>query len=69
MLMKSVKKTDHDHSTWLSQYNGGSLKHYKRTWHYFVKFLEDKDEQWIMQNNYTEDWGAHLINFHMWLKK
>jgi hypothetical protein len=69
MLMKSVKKTDHDHKTWLAQYKGGSLKQYKRTWHYFVKFLEEKDEKWIMQNKYTEDWGAHLVNFHRWLKK
>ena len=67
--MKSVKKTNHDHNTWLAQYKGGSLKQYKRTWHYFVKFLEEKDEKWIMQNKYTEDWGAHIVNFHRWLKK
>jgi hypothetical protein len=69
MLMKSVKKTDHDHSTWLAQYKGGSLNQYRRTWQYFVKFLEEKDEQWIMQNKYTEDWGAHIVNFHRWLKR
>ena len=67
--MKSVKKTDHDHNTWLAQYKGGSLKQYKRAWIYFVKFLEDKDEKWIMENKFTEDWGAHIVNFHRWLKK
>jgi len=67
--MKSVKKTDHNHNTWLSQCRGGSLNQYRRAWHYFVKFLEEKDEDWIMQNKYTEDWGAHLVDFHRWLKR
>ena len=58
--MKSVKKMDHDHDTWLAQDRGGSLNQYRRAWYYFVRFLEEKDEKWIMQNKYTEDWDALL---------
>jgi hypothetical protein len=67
--MESIKKTNRNHLTWLDQYVGGSKRQNIRAWDYWQKFLGDKNEEWILDNLDSEDWGEHLINFRKWLSK
>lgn len=67
--MKSIKKEERDHLTWLANYQDQSLIQYERAWKYWEKYLGNKDEDWILANKDSEDWGAHLVNFHRWVKK
>jgi len=68
-MVKSIKKDERNHLTWLANYQDQSLIQYKRAWRYWEKYLGDKDEKWILENKDSEDWGAHLVNFHRWIKK
>jgi len=65
--MDSIKKEVRDHTTWLQQYKGGSRTQAKRAWYYWKEYMEDKDENWILNSLHTEDWGQHLVNFRRWL--
>lgn len=67
--MQSIKKEVRDHTTWLQQYKGGSRTQAERAWQYWKQYMEDKDEQWILNNQHTEDWAQHLVNFRRWLSK
>jgi hypothetical protein len=67
--MESIKKVDRNHETWLANYEGNSLKQNERTWRYWRKYLGSKNENWVFKNKDVEDWGAHLVNFHRWLKR
>ena len=67
--MESKKIAQRNHQTWLDTIKGSSRRTYDRAWGYFVKFLDDKDEAWIIASKVShEDWGAHLVDFHRWLK-
>jgi hypothetical protein len=67
--LHSIKSEERNHETWLAQYKGGSLRQYKRAWAYFEQYLGDKTEEWILENKFSEDFGAHLINFHRWMRE
>lgn len=67
--MKSIKKEARNHETWFSNYQDHSLALYQRAWKFWKKYLGDKNETWVLANKDVEDWGAHLVNFHRWIKK
>lgn len=67
--MQSIKKETRNHNTWLANYQGNSLNQYRRAWSYWTEYLGNKDESWIFENKDIEDWAAHLVNFHRWLKQ
>lgn len=67
--MESKKIAERNHLTWLAQYKGGSRRQYERAWQYFEEFLGNKSEDWILSNLNTEDFGSHLVEFHLWLKE
>lgn len=66
--MESIKKEERNHETWLANYQGNSLIQYRRAWENWTRYMGSKDEKWILENKDTEDWSAHLVNFHRWLK-
>lgn len=68
-MVKSIKKEERNHDTWLANYQGHSLKQYRRAWGFWEKYVGDKNESWILANKDTEDWAKHLVNFHRWLKQ
>lgn len=67
--MQSIKKEERTRETWLANYQDQSLIQYKRAWKYWKRYLGNKDEKWILKNKDEEDWAAHLVNFHRWLKQ
>ena len=67
--MKSIKKEARNHETWFTNYQDHSLALYARAWKFWTRYLGDKTEAWVLANKDVEDWGAHLVNFHRWIKK
>jgi len=66
--LESIRKSNRNHETWLSNYKGNTVKKYRMAWNYWTSYLGSKDESWIFENRDSEDWAAHLVNFHRWLK-
>lgn len=66
--MESIAKSTRNHETWLTNYKGNTLKKYVMAWDYWTAYLGSKNENWILENKESEDWAAHLVNFHRWLK-
>ena len=58
-----------NHDSWLDTISQSSRRTYERAWGYFEEFLGDKNEDWVLKNKATEDWGSHLVDFHRWVKK
>lgn len=65
--MESKKIEDRNHETWLAGMKNN--KQYIRAYNYWLDFLEDKNEQWVLDNLTDEDWGQHLCDFRDFLGK
>ena len=40
-----------------------------RTYEHWLNFLGDKNEDWVLANKDSEDWGQHLCDFRDYLRK
>ena len=67
--VRSLKMEVRNHETWLDEYKSGSRIQAVRAWTFWIRYMEDKNEDWILKNLNTEDWGTHLVNFRRWLEK
>ncbi len=67
--MESIKLTMRNHETWLDSIGKTSRRTYERAWDFWKKYLGDKNEEWVLEHKLSEDWGAHLLTFHRWVKK
>jgi len=65
--MESKKIAERNHKTWLEDH--GHRKQYQRAYDYWTQFLDDKNENWVLENKDVEDWGQHLCDFRDFLAR